>query len=85
VPTDTILTIYCPYCMDQSEFILLTAYKDGRFVCIHCAHTVRPGVVNYSCVCPTCVWLFQNGKLPSSYHSFSDAGGASLKEKLLLN
>jgi hypothetical protein len=44
MPTDTTLTIRCPYCMAGIEFRPMIAYKDGRFVCRDCAHTMRPGV-----------------------------------------
>jgi len=39
--TDTILTIRCPHCMVGTELRPMIAYKDGRFVCRDCAHTVR--------------------------------------------
>ena len=49
MPTDTILTIRCPYCMAGIDFRPMIAHKDGRFVCRDCAHTVRPGVPDYRC------------------------------------
>ena len=33
----------------------MIAYKDGRFVCRDCAHTVRPGVPEYRCTCRSCL------------------------------
>jgi hypothetical protein len=55
MPTDTTLTIRCPYCMAGIEFRPMIAYKDGRFVCRDCAHTVRPGVPEYECTCRRCL------------------------------
>jgi len=52
--TDTILTIRCPYCMAGIEFSPMIAYKDGRFVCRDCAHTVCPGITGYKCTCRPC-------------------------------
>lgn len=31
--TDTLMTVRCPYCMAGIDFRVMTAYKDGRFVC----------------------------------------------------
>ena len=53
--TDTILVIRCPYCLVGIECKPMIAYKDGRFVCRDCAHTVRPGVEDYRCTCRTCM------------------------------
>jgi hypothetical protein len=53
--TDTTLIIRCPYCLLGIEFRPLTAYKDGRFVCRDCAHTVLPGVPEYRCTCRPCL------------------------------
>jgi hypothetical protein len=55
--TDTILIIRCPYCMAGIDFSPMIAYKDGRFVCRDCAHTVRPGVPEYGCTCRPCLRL----------------------------
>jgi hypothetical protein len=55
--TDTILVIGCPHCIVGMEFRAMIAYKDGRFVCRDCAHTVRPGVPRYKCVCRPCMTL----------------------------
>ena len=55
--TDTILTIRCPYCKVGTEFSPMIAYKDGRFVCRDCAHTVIPGVPDYVCTCRPCLRL----------------------------
>lgn len=61
--TDTVLLVRCAYCVAGLEFRPLVAYKDGRFVCRNCAHTVRPGVPNYRCTCSTCLSLSRkNGK-----------------------
>jgi hypothetical protein len=57
MPTDTILTIRCHYCMAGIDFRPMIAYKDGRFVCRDCAHTVRPGVPEYKCTCRPCLGL----------------------------
>jgi hypothetical protein len=57
VLTDTTLTIRCPYCIAGMDFTTMIAYKDGRFVCRDCAHTVRPGVPDYICSCRTCLRL----------------------------
>ena len=56
-PTDTTLVIRCPYCVVGIEFRPMIAYKDGRFVCRDCAHTVRPGVPEYRCTCRPCLRL----------------------------
>ena len=56
-PTDTILTTCYPYCMAGIEFRLMIAYKDGRFVCRDCAHTVRPGFLEYRCNCRPCLMI----------------------------
>ncbi len=55
--TDTTLIVPCPYCMAGTDFRQMTAYKDGRFVCDDCAHTVRPGEPEYPCTCHTCFVL----------------------------
>ena len=52
--TDAILIIRCPHCMAGIEFRPMIAYKDGRFVCRDCAHTVRPGITEYRCTCRSC-------------------------------
>jgi hypothetical protein len=57
MPTDTILTFRCPYCMAGIDFRPMIAYKDGRFVCRDCAHTVRPGLAVYKCTCRRCLRL----------------------------
>ncbi len=62
--TDTILIIRCPHCMVGIDFRPLIAYKDGRFVCRDCAHTVRPGVPEYRCTCRKClsaIWRISSG------------------------
>ena len=53
--TDTALTICCPHCVVGIEFRPMIAYKDGRFVCRDCAHTVRPCVPEYRCTCRPCL------------------------------
>ena len=53
--TDTTLIVRCPYCLMGIEFRPMIAYKDGRFVCRDCAHTVRPGVPEYKCTCRPCL------------------------------
>jgi hypothetical protein len=64
MPTDTTLTIRCPYCVVGIEFRPMIAYKDGRFVCRDCAHTVLPGVADYRCICRTCLRLSRKPLLP---------------------
>ena len=59
MPTDTILTIRCPHCMAGIDFRSMIAYKDGRFICRDCAHTVRPGITEYKCTCRPCLRLCQ--------------------------
>lgn len=53
-PPETVLVIYCPHCIIGTEFRPMIAYKDGRFVCRDCAHTVRPGFPEYRCLCRPC-------------------------------
>ncbi len=55
--TDTTLIFLCPYCMAGIEYRPMIAYKDGRFVCRDCAHTVRPGAPEYRCCCRPCLRL----------------------------
>ena len=51
---DSQLIILCRWCIAGGDFIPMSAYKDGRFVCTWCAHTVRPGVSQYRCKCRVC-------------------------------
>jgi hypothetical protein len=53
--TDTLMVVRCSYCVGNSEFVPMLAYKDGRFVCVWCAHTVRPGDPEYHCICRRCL------------------------------
>jgi hypothetical protein len=53
--TDTTLTIRCPYCTASIDYKAMIAYKDGRFVCRDRAHTVRPGMPEYRCMCHRCL------------------------------
>src|SRR5215470_1242530 len=39
---DSQLILLCRWCIAGADFVPMCAYKDGRFVCIYCAHTVRP-------------------------------------------
>jgi hypothetical protein len=55
MPPDTILIFRCPHCMVGIEFRSMIAYKDGRFVCRDCAHTVYPDVPEYRCTCRPCL------------------------------
>jgi hypothetical protein len=57
---DTTLTVRCPFCLAGAEFLVMVAYKDGRFVCRDCAHTVRPGVPEYRCICRLCLGMARN-------------------------
>ena len=59
VLTDTTLTVRCPYCTAGIDFLPMVAYKDGRFVCRDCGHTVRPGVLEYRCLCRPCLGLLE--------------------------
>jgi len=59
VPTDTTLTIRCLHCMAGTDFRPMIAHKDGRFVCRDCAHTTRPGVLDYRCSCRLCLRLYR--------------------------
>jgi hypothetical protein len=52
---DSILIHRCPYWMVGIEAKVLTAYKDGRFVCDDCAHTVRASIPAYRCTCQNCL------------------------------
>jgi hypothetical protein len=54
---DTLMVVRCLHCLTGIEFIPMIAYKDGRFVCRNCAHTVRPGVPEYRCTCRACLRL----------------------------
>jgi hypothetical protein len=56
-PTDTELVIRCAYCTAAADHRQMIAYKDGRFVCRDCAHTVCPGVPEYMCSCRNCLRL----------------------------
>ena len=60
--TDTILTLRCPYSMEDIDFRPMIAHKDGRFVCRDCAHTVRPGITEYKCTCHPCLGHAKNGR-----------------------
>lgn len=51
---DSVLRVRCPYCTVGIDFQPLRAYKDGRFVCDKCGHTVRPGESAYVCTCRDC-------------------------------
>jgi hypothetical protein len=57
--TDTTLVIRCPYCLVGIGHRPMIAYKDGRFVCRDCAHTVRPGASEYKCACRPCLRVAQ--------------------------
>jgi hypothetical protein len=75
MPIDAILTIRCPYCVAGIDFRSMTAYKDGRFVCRNCAHTVRPGLANYRCTCRKCLML---GKKSNWHVDLTDADVAKI-------
>jgi hypothetical protein len=51
---DTILSFDCPYCSAQPVFHPMVGYKDGRFVCWKCGHTLRPCEPMYECLCRNC-------------------------------
>jgi hypothetical protein len=53
--TDTVLVFHCPYCSVGPDRAEMTGYKDGRFVCWNCAHTVRPANPTYRCTCRRCL------------------------------
>jgi hypothetical protein len=75
LPTDTILIIRCAYCMAGIQHRPMIGYKDGRFVCCECAHTVRPGVAEYECTCRFCLRMAR--KAPFNRLSFFRKGGLS--------
>ena len=52
---DTTLVVRCSYCVGGGEFIPMLAHKDGRFVCVWCAHTVRIYDPEYHCTCRRCL------------------------------
>jgi hypothetical protein len=56
---DGILIVRCPYCIAACEFLVMRAYKDGRFVCDRCGHTVRLEIYGYECACRNCLQLSQ--------------------------
>jgi hypothetical protein len=61
------MVVRCLYCLTGLDFRVMTAYKDGRFVCRNCAHTVRPGVPDYRCTCHMCLKPSErdrNGNIP---------------------
>jgi hypothetical protein len=60
--TDTTLVLRCPYCRVGIECRSMTSYKDGRFVCRDCAHTVRPGALEYKCTCRLCLRIAHESK-----------------------
>src|SRR5258707_15880573 len=49
MPTDSVMVVRCRYCVLDNQFVAMPAYKDGRFVCIWCAHTVRVDDPVYHC------------------------------------
>jgi hypothetical protein len=52
---DSVLTLRCHYCTVAAvDFKPMRAYKDGRFVCDKCGHTIRPGEPAYICSCRDC-------------------------------
>jgi hypothetical protein len=51
---DTVLGFDCPYCSNAMNPQPMISYKDGRFMCWKCAHTVRPENPMYSCLCLNC-------------------------------
>ena len=53
--TDTAMVVRCLHCVADGEFIPMLAYKDGRFVCAWCAHTVRVDNPEYRCTCRRCL------------------------------
>ncbi len=68
-PNDTALVVRCSYCVGDGLFVPMLAYKDGRFVCVWCAHTVRLGDPEYHCTCRRCIEVANHtqrwwGKVP---------------------
>src|SRR5437773_11465659 len=47
--SDTELVIRCQYCFSGCDFKPMLAYKDARFVCIWCAHTLHLSESRSSC------------------------------------
>jgi hypothetical protein len=60
---DTTLIVRCPYCMAGIDFKSMIAYRDGRFVCPDCAHTVRPSEPEYRCTCRRCLHQMRENRL----------------------
>jgi hypothetical protein len=56
---DSVLTICCAWCWTGLEFLPMLAYKEGRYVCFKCAHTVYPGVLGHQCQCRRCIRVTQ--------------------------
>jgi hypothetical protein len=52
-PADSIFVLCCLYCGEGRSSMM--AFRDGRFVCWRCGHTVRPGVPDYECLCRSCL------------------------------
>jgi hypothetical protein len=66
VPSDAVLVVRCPYCISGIGFTPMIAYKDGRFECPNCAHTVRPNDADFQCTCRKCLEVSRHGPCVSS-------------------
>jgi len=44
----------CPYCVLIDDFMLMSATKDGRFVCVKCGHVAIPGDRIFQYLCSHC-------------------------------
>src|SRR6476660_7964810 len=48
------MIVRCPYCALGSEFRLMVAHLDGRFICAQCGHLAFPTNPDFGCSCPNC-------------------------------
>ena len=44
----------CPYCVLIDDFMLMSATRDGRFMCVKCGHVAIPGDKIFQCLCRHC-------------------------------
>jgi len=44
----------CPYCVLLDDFVLMSATRDSRFVCVKCGHVAIPGDRIFQCLCSHC-------------------------------
>jgi hypothetical protein len=60
---DSELAMRCPYCFIGLDFRPMIAYRDGRFVCRDCGHTVLAGISGYKCLCRDCTRVVRARRL----------------------